>query len=89
MTDNEKKTEEKNFHKKKESMKRKMPHSFPMTIRVSATNEVAFVDFANRNGEELEAFASVVLSKIVARNLLNQLSEFVGVEIVDNEDEEK
>ncbi|HCM9149592.1 Uncharacterised protein [Klebsiella pneumoniae] len=73
----------------KQEMKRKMPHSFPLTIRVGATDEVAFVDFANRNGDDLEAFSSVVLTKRVARNLIKQLSEFAGVEIVGNEEKSK
>jgi hypothetical protein len=37
----------------------------------------------------LEAFSSVVLTKRVARNLIKQLSEFAGVEIVGNEEKIK
>jgi len=77
----------KNNVKNAMAMRRKMPHSFPITIRVSATDEVAFVDFASRNGDELEAFASVVLSKRMAKNLVVQLSEFTDSEVVDGEDE--
>lgn len=63
------------------AIKRKSAHSIPLIITVSANNEVALVDFSTLNDGEVEAFSSVILTKDIAKNLIEQLSEFVSAKV--------